>query len=589
VNVYAWLSLSASVATMLLGIIVYSLNRRKLLNKLFMLTALAGFYWTFTEFMMWQASNVEIADVWNHLGFLWPFFVVLVVHFSLAYTESKWIKNKLVNLVLYAPAVFFALIDLTTDMINGLPILKYWGYEDTSPSTFVYSLSTFWVALLPVLALLICFAFYLRADDETKRQQSKLVTLGFAIPIFTYLITNVMFPMLDIDVPNLGHFATLFFGIFVAYAILKYELFTLDAAVAAENIVSTMPDSLILADKKGKILRVNKRLVDFLGYSKDELTGEPIVVLLAEEQSFEDILNELQENRIIRNRELIFITKFGDKKNVLLSSSMVRSKTDREIVLTCVVHDITEYKEMEARLLKSEKFAAIGELATMVAHDLRNPLQGISTAVHIVRKATEKLGDEKVFSMLQHIDDSVDYSEKIVRDLLDYSADLKLYQVETNPKSIVTKALSGMIVPVNVKVVDEAQSSPRVDLDIDKIRRVIVNLVSNSFDAMPEGGTLMIASREVEGNLELSFADTGVGIPKEKMDKLWKPFFTTKAKGMGLGLPICKRIVEAHGGEILVESVEGRGTKFTLLLPIKSPERVEVEFHINEVESFNST
>jgi PAS domain S-box-containing protein len=395
--------------------------------------------------------------------------------------------------------------------------------------------------------------------------------------------------MLDIDVPNLGHFATLFFGIFVAYAILKYELFTLDAAVAAENIVSTMPDSLILADKKGKILRINKRLVDFLGYSKDELTGEPIVALFAEEQSFEDILNELQEKRIIRNRELIFITKFGDKKNVLLSSSMVRSKTGREIGLTCVVHDITEYKEMEARLLKSEKFAAIGELATMVAHDLRNPLQGISTAVHIVRKATEKDGDKKVLSMLQHIDDSVDYSEKIVSDLLDYSADIKLYQVETDPKSIVTKALSGMLVPVNVKVVDETQSSPRINLDIDKIRRVIVNLVSNSFDAMPEGGTLTIASREVKGNLELSFADTGVGIPKEKMDKLWMPFFTTKAKGMGLGLPICKRIVEAHGGEILVESVEGRGTKFTLLLPIKSPERVEVEFHINEVESFNST
>ena len=215
-NHYAWLSLCASIATAFLGIVVYSLNRKSLLNKLFLLTALAGFYWTFTEFMMWQSSNADIADFWNDLGFLWPFFVVLVLHFALVYTKSSWLKSKLTYVLLYLPAVLFAIIDYTTHLINGDPVLQNWGYEDTAPQTLAYSLSTIWVLLLPVLALLICLIFYLKTTDEIKKKQSKFVTIGFAIPIFTYLITNVIFPYLSIVVPNLGHIATLFFGIFFA-------------------------------------------------------------------------------------------------------------------------------------------------------------------------------------------------------------------------------------------------------------------------------------------------------------------------------------------------------------------------------------
>jgi hypothetical protein len=168
-NVYAWLSLGASMTTAALGFLVFFLDRRKLLNKLFLLTALAGFYWTLTEFFMWQSPNTEIADFWNDLGFLWPFFAVLVLHFSLVYTGSNWLKHKFTYLILYLPAIFFAIIDFSTDLINGEPVLQYWGYEDTAPATFLYNLSTVWVSLLPVLALLLCFTFYVRTKDEIKK------------------------------------------------------------------------------------------------------------------------------------------------------------------------------------------------------------------------------------------------------------------------------------------------------------------------------------------------------------------------------------------------------------------------------------
>ena len=182
-NLYAWLSLSASIVTALLGITVYSLNRKKLLNKLFLLTAMAGLYWTFTEFMMWQSNNALAADFWNDLGFLWPFFVVLVLHFALVYTGSSWLKHKFTYVILYLPAVLFAIIDYATNLINGDPVLQYWGYEDTAPETLPYILSTIWVSLLPVLALLICITFYLKTTDEIKKKQSKFITIGFSIPI----------------------------------------------------------------------------------------------------------------------------------------------------------------------------------------------------------------------------------------------------------------------------------------------------------------------------------------------------------------------------------------------------------------------
>jgi hypothetical protein len=138
------------------------------------------------------------------MGFLWPFFAVLVLHFSLVYTESTWLKNKLTYVLLYLPAVIFAVTDLTTELINGPTLLEYWGYEDTTPATAVYGISTFWAALLPVLALLFCLIFYFRVKDETKKQQSKFVSVGFAIPIFAYLITNIVFPSFAIEIPNWG-------------------------------------------------------------------------------------------------------------------------------------------------------------------------------------------------------------------------------------------------------------------------------------------------------------------------------------------------------------------------------------------------
>jgi PAS domain S-box-containing protein len=230
-----------------------------------------------------------------------------------------------------------------------------------------------------------------------------------------------------------------------------------------------------------------------------------------------------------------------------------------------VAVDVTERKQLQEKLAKAERLAAIGETASMVGHDLRNPLQGIAGATYILRN--DSLTSEQRDQMLQLIDDNVRHADRIVAELLDYSREIRLTLATVAPRKIVGKALEAVKVPSNVRVQDLSQEGSEIAVDSEKIQRVLVNLMQNAVDAMPSGGTLTISSRESNEFVEIDVTDTGTGVAKEIMLNLWKPLHTTKARGMGLGLPIVKRIVEAHRGRISVTSEIGKGTTFTIQLP----------------------
>jgi PAS domain S-box-containing protein len=237
-----------------------------------------------------------------------------------------------------------------------------------------------------------------------------------------------------------------------------------------------------------------------------------------------------------------------------------------------------QLQQTQAKLVRSEKLAAIGELAGMVGHDLRNPLTSIKGAAYFMKSKYAQNLDATGQEMLSTIDKSIDYSNKIINDLLDYSRDIKLELVETTPKALLKSALSLIEVPEKIKVVDMTEDLPAFRADVGKMSRVFMNIINNAVDAMPKGGTLTVTSRQTKENLEFAFEDVGTGMTQETLSKLWTPLFTTKAKGMGFGLPICKRIVEAHGGKISVGSISGKGTTFTVTVPINpKPPAEDVE------------
>ena len=206
-----------------------------------------------------------------------------------------------------------------------------------------------------------------------------------------------------------------------------------------------------------------------------------------------------------------------------------------------------------------------------VGHDLRNPLQATTTTLYLAKEllgSGRTEGRNEALQLLQELDDQVYYMDKIVSDLQDYARPVDAELIETNVGKLVDRTVSIVKVPANVRVslnLQEPLSSVMVSPFM--LKRVLTNLVTNAIQAMPKGGKLTIAASEMQDSVTISVSDNGEGIPKENLVKLFNPFFTTKAKGQGLGLAVCKRLIEAQGGSITVTSEEGKGSTFTIKVP----------------------
>jgi signal transduction histidine kinase len=238
-------------------------------------------------------------------------------------------------------------------------------------------------------------------------------------------------------------------------------------------------------------------------------------------------------------------------------------------------------EQKTAELKRAERLAAIGQMAAMVGHDLRSPLQAILNTIYLERRQVDKLDGypapseapkaQQLRDGLDKIDEQVAYMSSMVGDLLDFARTPNPKITRTNTEQLVNDALRRVIAPINVVIEKKLDPSlPALDVDPFLMQRALINIISNALQAMPDGGTLSIMTKKNGKRASINVADTGMGIPPENVNKLFEPLFTTKSRGVGLGLAIVKSMIEAHGGTITVESDVGRGSKFCITLPRRS-------------------
>lgn len=533
-------------------------------------------YWAICYFMMSVSSSAADAAFWGRVLAFWPFLDALMLHFALAFTGSEVLKKKLTYVALYFPAFLFSLIDLTTTLIFTFdPILQPWGFQNAvTADSIIARIYGVWSGIYSLLALFCLVSFHNKTVDRLKKRQTAVIAIGFFIPIVVSLIIDSIFPVMGLNVPVLGPIFGSATSIFVVYAMLKLELFKFTPEIAAENVFSTMPDSVILVNLKGVITKVNRSLVELTGYSENELVGQQVSMFLKQADVSNDkgavpkIFTLLSTVRELRNYEIGFNSKSGEHLIGVLSCSVITDGNGHDIGSAFVLHDITERKKMEQKLLRSERLASIGELATILGHDLRNPLSGIRGATFFLRRKHSDIWDREDSAMFESIDKSIDYSNKIINDLLDYSTEIRLDLAPVTPRLLLKESLMLLAVPEDVFVVDETSDQLSFFVDTVKVCRVFVNVIKNAVDAMPEGGRLIVKSEVVGEFMSFTFKDSGVGMSAETLKRISSPLFTTKAKGMGFGLAICRRFVEAHGGCVSIESIVGEGTTVRVDLPL---------------------
>jgi len=232
-------------------------------------------------------------------------------------------------------------------------------------------------------------------------------------------------------------------------------------------------------------------------------------------------------------------------------------------------------KRIQKQLIESERMAAIGEVATMISHDTRNPLQVIFNTLYLAMKKIEELRipvkeKKSLKRLLKRIYDQADYINGMITNLQEYVREAAPELIETDLHDLIEDVISSIDIPKNIRVVlDIKKSLSKMLVDPVMMKRVFINLIKNAIEAMPEGGEIKI-SMSIENNHALiTFEDTGIGIPEDKIKEIFRPFFTTKSKGLGLGLAICKKLIEAHGGSISVRSKVGEGSRFEIKLPFR--------------------
>lgn len=296
-------------------------------------------------------------------------------------------------------------------------------------------------------------------------------------------------------------------------------------------------------------------------------------------------------NREVRDSEVDIVLPSGNKRTMLGNATPLLDSEGKVRGCLGAFIDITKRKQMERAIrgysqdlevlvkdatekrLKSERLATIGQVAGMVGHDIRNPLQAILGDLYLAFDDLRSMADseekERVKESLMAIQQSVNYIEKIVLDLQDFVRPLKPIISEIDLEGLVEELLFKAEVPENIQASCQVEADVNaVKADVDLLKRVLGNLISNAVQAMPNGGDLSVHAYQYAENVIITVQDTGVGVPEELKDKLFTPLFTTKSRGQGFGLAVVKRLVESLDGSVSFESAIGKGSTFKICFPI---------------------
>ena len=338
------------------------------------------------------------------------------------------------------------------------------------------------------------------------------------------------------------------------------------------NVFEAMHSAVVAVDENGRIVMLNRLSEELFGVSRDHAVRQDYDSVFPNDPCL--LKQAFEKKRTTREVETEFRTLSGEDKALIVGTSCPFDEEKKFKGAVAVIHDITELKKFEEEAKRAERLSALGNLAAGVAHEIRNPLNAISiTAQRLKSEFVPEKDQDEYSSFTEIILNEIKRLDGIINQFLSLAKAHKLNLVPMDMNEFLAEVTSLAEVEAEVKGVELIRAIdklPEMKIDRDEMKKAILNIMLNGIQATPSGGSLTVRSflDDSQANVVIEITDSGAGIPKENLSKVFQPYFSTTEKGTGLGLSIAHRIISDHKGKIGVKSQRDKGTTFTIKLPV---------------------
>jgi len=345
--------------------------------------------------------------------------------------------------------------------------------------------------------------------------------------------------------------------------------------VYTSKLLETMDNAVISVDNKGIVKTFNRKSEEIFNKKKEEVLKKDCQEVLNLNILGESIFKKCLLEKKNISQEIILEEKGLKKKILDLNSSFLTDESGEITGVVAVIRDVTEIKDLNEEVARHKRLAALGKLSAGIAHEIRNPLSSIRGLAQFVYNSFSKTDERK--EDLNTIIQEVDRLNKLVVQVLDFAKLKKPSLTRFSLNDLIRKIAELFKLEIKDKQVKfSLELSPdisQIQADEDQVKQILMNVIINAIQAIPKKGEIKIKTEKAllkgESAVKLIIKDSGVGITEKDFNQIFDPFFSTKDQGSGLGLSIVYKLIEAHQGEIKVESKEGKGTKFIIFLPQK--------------------